>query len=303
MKRPLLHVGYHKTGTTWLQNRFFIPEYGYGKILDHDAVSALIVDAHESARDAERLVAAAAGAARRWSPDTVPVVSSEILCGNPFHGGAGGAENARLLAAAFPDARILITIREQKRMLTSVYMQYLSRGGTLPPEGFFAEENAPGYPRFRAEHFRYDWLIGLYRDLFGAGNVLVLTQEEMARDLAGFLAKLSAFAEAPRQDGFPASAARSGASHPEAAAPLLRRINHFRAGPASPEPALDLGGVSAELYRWAGGAARRPALARALGGRRPVTDHVTARFAGRFADSNQALGRMVPGLDLTGYEM
>jgi hypothetical protein len=34
-----------------------------------------------------------------------------------------------------------------------------------------------------------------------------------------------------------------------------------------------------------------------------VTDHVTARFAGRFADSNQTLGRMVPGLDLTGYEM
>ena len=102
-----------------------------------------------------------------------------------------------MLAAAFPDARILITIREQMRMLTSVYMQYLSRGGTRSPEDFFTEENAPGYPRFRTEHFRYDWLVGLYRDLFGAGNVLVLTQEEMAGDLAGFLAKLSAFAEAP----------------------------------------------------------------------------------------------------------
>ena len=303
MKRPLLHVGYHKTGTTWLQNRFLVPEYGYGRILDHDEVSALIVDAHESGRDADRLAAIAAERSGALEPGTVPAVSSEILCGNPFHGGAGGAHNARLLAAAFPDARILITIREQTRMLTSVYMQYLSRGGALPPEGFFAEENAPGYPRFRAEHFRYDWLIGLYRDLFGAENVLVLTQEEMAGDLAGFLAKLSAFAEAPRQDGFPARASRSGASYPEAAAPLLRRINHFRAGPASPEPALDLGGVSDALYRWAGGAARHPALARALAGRRPVTDHVTARFSGRFAESNQALARMVPGLDLTGYEM
>ena len=303
MKRPLLHVGYHKTGTTWLQNRFFVPEYGYGKILDHDAVSALIVDAHGSVRDAEPLARAADAGGATLEPGHVPVVSSEILCGNPFHGGAGGAENARLLAAAFPDARILITIREQMRMLTSVYMQYLSRGGTRSPEDFFTEENAPGYPRFRTGHFRYDWLIGLYRDLFGAENVLVLTQEEMASDLAGFLAKLSAFAEAPRQDGFPARTERSGASYPEAAAPLLRRINHFRAGPASPEPALDLGGVSAGLYRWAGGAARHPVLARAYGRRRPVTDHVTARFAGRFADSNQALGRMVPGLDLTGYEM
>jgi hypothetical protein len=303
MKRPLLHVGYHKTGTTWLQNRFFVPEFGYGKVLDHDAVSALIADAHASERDADRLATAAAGARAALEPGTVPVVSSEILCGNPFHGGAGGAENARLLAAAFPDARILITIREQMRMLTSVYMQYLSRGGTLPPESFFTETNAPGYPRFRIEHFRYDWLVGLYRGLFGDGNVLVLTQEEMAGDLAGFLAKLSAFAEAPRQDGFPARTARSGASYPEAAAPLLRRINHFRAGPASPEPALDLGGFSAGLYRWAGGAARHPVLASVMGRGRSVSDHVAGRFAGRFADSNQALRRMVPGLDLTGYEM
>ena len=180
MKRPLLHVGYHKTGTTWLQNRFFVSEYGYGKILDHDAVSALIVDAHGSARDAEPLARAAEAGGATLESGHVPVVSSEILCGNPFHGGAGGAENARLLAAAFPDARILITIREQMRMLTSVYMQYLSRGGTRSPEDFFTEENAPGYPRFRTGHFRYDWLVGLYRDLFGAENVLVLTQEEMA---------------------------------------------------------------------------------------------------------------------------
>jgi hypothetical protein len=298
-----LHVGYHKTGTTWLQGRFFVPEYGYGKILDHDEVSALIVDAHETARDAERLAAVAAARDAALEPGFVPVISSEILCGNPFHGGAGAAENARLLADAFPGARILITIREQMRTLASVYMQYLSRGGALPPECFFAEENAPGYPRFRAEHFRYDWLTGLYRDLFGARNVLVLTQEEMTRDLGGFLAKLSAFAEAPRQDGFPVRATRWGASYPESAAPLLRRINHFRAGPASPEPALDLGGVSDALYRWTGSAARHPALARVLAGRRPVRDHVAKRFAGRFADSNQALVRMVPGLDLTGYEM
>ncbi len=86
MKRPLLHVGYHKTGTTWLQNRFLVSEYGYGKILDHDAVSALIVDAHGLTRR---------GAARRGrrlggvtlEPGIVPVISDDPS-GNPFHGGA-----------------------------------------------------------------------------------------------------------------------------------------------------------------------------------------------------------------------
>ena len=302
MKKLLLHVGYHKTGTTWLQKRFFIPEFGYLGIFDHEEISRLVVDAHASELDAGGLAATARERIGVLDPDTVPVISSETLCGNPFHGGIGGAANARVLAEAFPDARVLITIREQIRMLTSVYMQYLLQGGTRQPAAFFSERGEPGYPRFRSEHFRYDWLVGHYRELFGAENVLVLTQEQMARDLAGFLERLAAFAEASRRDGFPASTTRSGVSQPEMAAPLLRRVNHFRAGPVSPEPVFDLGGLSDAIYRGVGWTARRPALSRVLKGR-PVSRHVAARFAGRFADSNRALAAMYPGLDLTGYGM
>ncbi len=134
-------------------------------------------------------------------------------------------------------------------MLTSVYMQYLSRGGTRSPEDFFTEENAPGYPRFRTGHFRYDWLIGSTATFFGR-NVPVLTQEEMASDLAGFLG-FPAFAEAPRQDAF-----RPGR---RARARELPRGGGAAAAPDQPLPGRPglagvrrSGRVSAGLYRWAG---------------------------------------------------
>ena len=162
-----------------------------------------MVDADEFDRRAEPLGALIAERAGQADDGTVPVISSETLCGNPFYGGTGATTYARTLAEAVPDAHILITIREQLRMLTSVYMQYISRGGTKRPEAFFLEENAPGYARFSAAHFRYHRLVELYRDLFGPDNVLVLTQERMAGDLAGYLATLAAFADSPCARGCP----------------------------------------------------------------------------------------------------
>jgi hypothetical protein len=301
MKKILLHVGYHKTGTTWLQRDFFIEKYGYTQIASHEEVSERVVDADEFDRRAEPLRALIAERARRVEDRTVPVISSETLCGNPFYGGTGATTYARTLAEAVPDARVLITVREQFRMLTSVYMQYISRGGTKRPEAFFLEGNAPGYARFSAAHFRYHRLVRLYRDIFGPDNVLVLTQERMAGDLAGYLATLAAFAESPVREGLPGKAVRSGQSYPEAAAPLLRRINHLRGGAASPEPLIDLGGLGDTLYRGAGKLAHGPAGRLLPAGR--VGAIARARFAGRFADSNRALAGMDLGIDLSGYEM
>ena len=261
----------------------------------------LVVDADEFDRRAEPLRSLIAERTCQVSEGTVPVISSETLCGNPFYGGTGATTYARTLAEAVPDARVLITIREQFRMLTSIYMQYLSRGGTKPPEAFFLEENEPGYARFSAAHFRYHRLVALYRDLFGPENVLVLTQERMAEDLAGYLTTLAVFADAPVRDGLPEHAVRSGKSYPEAAAPILRRINHLRAGTVSPEPLINLGGLGDLLYRGAGKMARGPA-GRLLPGSR-IGHHVTERFSGRFADSNRALAEMSPETDLSGYEM
>ncbi len=301
----LLHVGYHKTATTWLQMRLFRPEHGFRQIVTHQEVSDLIERPVDMAFDpapmraliSERMTDIAAG--------EVPVISSEILSGHPFQAGRDGAVLARRLARIVPGARILIGIRAQHRILPSVYMQYLLRGGTMPPGTFFEGTTVPGYFGFDPVHFEYHRLTALYQELFGARNVFVLTQESLARDMDDAARTLAAFAEASHFDGLRNSARKvQSASYPEYGTGLLRRINHVQAGTLNPVPIVRLGETPGGLYRVAGYLLKRPLLSSLLKDRRPVTDEVARRFAGHYAGSNAELARIaVHPLDLTGYEM
>jgi len=304
---PLFHVGYHKTGTTWMQRRLLVAAAGYAPAFGHEAVHRLVTGPHPLAFDPAPARSALADAAAAAPEGAVPVVSSEILSGHPFYGGRESAEFAARLAAIAPEARILLTVRAQIPAIASVYMQYVRRGGRLPAARFF--EGAPGiggFPGFDPVHFEYHRLVERYRALFGAERVLVLTQEALAADPAGFAARLAAFSGARGETPCPAGDRREGASEPQAAAAVLRRINAFARAPAGPDPVLDLGGAARLAARAAAAAFRSPP-GRALGalgaGGRPVTARAAARFSGRFAASNRALAALCPGLELPGYEL
>ncbi|OYX43968.1 MAG: hypothetical protein B7Z02_07245 [Rhodobacterales bacterium 32-67-9] len=189
----------------------------------------------------------------------VPVISSEILSGHPFFGGMGSGDYARRLKAIAPDAKILVSIRAQRRILTSVYMQYLLRGGTMSPKLFFAGDPELGFHGFRTEHFEYHRLIGLYRDLFGAANVHVITQESLKTDMDGTTRALAEFAGNSSFDGvLPTHRAAYAPSYPEYAVPLLRRINKFQKSVLTPAPAIRIGTTPNGFYRAAGFLLRRP---------------------------------------------
>jgi hypothetical protein len=299
--RPLLHVGYHKTGTTTLQLAYFTEAFGYGQLFGHDTVSERITECLDFGYDARAVAELAASRAAALKPGIVPVVSSEILSGNPHLGGRQARVYADRLAEAFPDARILITIREQKRMLASLYMQYLRRGGTKPVERYFDERPVTGYPTFSADNFCFDHLIGYYIGLFGRENVLVLTQEAMARDMRGYLTALNAFAGARSPTPIPDSLPRIGEGFPESGAWLFRRLNHFRNDSISDEPILDL--LPDRVGRAIGMRAQKGPFRALLGDGRPVTDFVNRRFAGRFAESNRRLAALLGDtVDLSAYE-
>ena len=65
-----------------------------------------------------------------------PVVSFERFSGNPFSGGYDSKEIADRLVQVFPDARVLVVVREQRSMIVSTYKQYVREGGALPPSKF-----------------------------------------------------------------------------------------------------------------------------------------------------------------------
>lgn len=300
----LLHIGYHKTATTWMQRSLFRPDHGYRQIGGHDEVFEFLVRPHDLDFDAAAARAALRPGLDRLGPGEVPVLSSEILSGLPFDGARESASYAARLKAAFPEARILISIRSQRAILASVYMQYVRRGGTMSPKRFFHHDPGLGYFGFDPAHFEYDRLLGRYQALFGAGNVHVLTQESLRPDPEPALRALARFCDNALYAGLaPDASGAEGASDPEYAVPLLRRVNYLRAGPINRNPAMPLGALGDLLFRGTGYLARRAPVKRLLGGKRPVSAEVRRDFGGRYAESNRRLAALLgPETDLTGYE-
>ena len=300
-KPLLIHIGYHKTATTWLQSRVFKPRHGFHEVLDHAAVFDAIIAPHpldfDPAPVRDRLAAARAAA----PGDGVDVVSLEALSGLPYDGGRESALYAERLHRIAPEARILVTIREQVAVMASLYMQYLSRAGTQSPARFFDERPYPGYTKFSHRHFYYDRLVARYQALFGPDNVFVLPLETVAADQCTSVGLLAAFSGNDRLD--PAAWAETrtrNVSYPQFAAPLLRRANHFRSDALNPNPPIDLG---AWPYRAIGGLARRLPLPAAIARARPVTEHLRRQHAGAFTESNRCLQDLLPHpVDLPGYQ-
>jgi len=302
--RPLLiHVGYHKTATSWLQKTVLLERFGFHTVMRQSEVFAQIIAPHGLVYDPARpraTVAAAQAAAPAGA--AVDCISLEALTGLPYCGNRESDAYARRLHAAFPQARILITIREQCAVMASAYMQYLFRAGTQPPRVFFDEAPPEGFFKFSTVGYEYDRLVALYQALFGAERVLVLPQETIAADQPGAVATLARFSgNAPLAARGWQAVRERGTSYPQFGVPLLRRVNHLRRGAMNPWPMLDLGAAGTWLYRGCGWVLNRaPAGWRR---RRPVTAHLERRFAGRFAESNRRLRALLgPTVDLGGYQ-
>ena len=306
MRQPLLiHVGYHKTATTWLQQALFTGRFGYRKVMTHEDVFETIVRPHGLMFDSAAARARIDRCSEGETETNVDVISSEILCGNPFYGGRESDQFARRLHEIAPDALILITIREQFSAMTSLYMQYLSRAGTMSAKEFFSDAPAIGYLTFAPEHLQFHRLVHLYREMFGPDHVLVIAKESIDRDLGGVIDRIGRYCgNGIRADLGGATVKRVGVSYPEFSSVVLRRLNHIRSGPLNMTPPIDLGLLSDHLYRGTGAFARHEMMMRLFDRWRPITTLVRARFRGRFAESNKALKATLGAeIDLTGYEL
>src|SRR5205823_14475513 len=102
-------------------------------------------------------------------------------------------------AAVLPDSRTVVVVREQRSMIVSTYTPYVKAGGPSPIEDFLHPALDQGWriPLFDFEYFEYHRLLGYYRSLFGADNVLALPYEQLVRDRRDFLTRIGEFAGRP----------------------------------------------------------------------------------------------------------
>jgi hypothetical protein len=199
---PLFHLGYPKTASTWLQKNIFNdPNFGFSspwempnaKSIEHFVLSnPYVFDPEQVYNDFQ------AGIEQAIASDTVPVISHEILVGDPLQKWDWSCQVANRIYQVFPQSRILILIREQRAMVLSLYRQHIKKGERMTLKRFLSLPAAwPGFrPGCQLEMLNYHHLIAYYQDLFGRDRILVWPFEQFKQDLVTSIQTFQTFAHA-----------------------------------------------------------------------------------------------------------
>jgi len=297
----LIHVGYHKTATTWLQSSFFprhpdlsvVGQYPdlAGQLIYPDG---LTFHADDARRFFQPRIAAAVAASK------IPVLTTERLSGNPHSGGYDSKTIADRLHDAFPQASILIVVRRQVDMAVSMYKQYVRVGGICTLREYLFPPLDGRIPLFRLEFLEYHRLAEYYASLFGPERVRVMVYEQFCDDPTSFIGDLCDFLDIRGGVSFPAHK-RVNESLSDSATRLKRRVNRWHGGdslfPVTPPVPRLTGGLFRAIQRFD----------RAILSRLPTTnlkDEAAGLIRDRFGASNRELARVF-GLDLAqhGYDI
>ena len=290
----IVHLGYHKTATTWLQKALF-PQATSHDFVPRVTVQQALLAApgmHFDPGEARRLL----GLEGRNRP---LLLSEENLSGYLHNGGLHGflaPEVARRIKAVLPDAHILVFIRNQFDICRASYAQYVSGGGTWSARRYFdSASKVHGAltrpwkaPAFEFEHFEFDRLIAHYDALFGRERVHVYPYESLA-DPAGLVARLQADTGLELEPG-PLPAGRANASLGAASQVLLRGVNLFtRQSVVNKDCLIDLPGGQGLRHAAKWLLARTPGLNRSPA-RLPGV--VRERIAAHYPASNRRLAAL-----------
>lgn len=189
----VLHVGYPKAASTWLQERVFTDEFGFQTPwpTNENAAAENFILRNLSGFDPAAVRKEFLAACRE--DGGAPVLSYETLVGNPILGQYKGFETADRLAETFPDAKVLIIFRAQEAYAYSAWTEHVRRGGATSIDDYLNDQNVPpGYRPFCPYEFlSFHDLIEYYHQLFD-NRVLALPMEaipsgEALTHMAAFL--------------------------------------------------------------------------------------------------------------------
>lgn len=198
MRRPLLHIGYHKTGSTFLQRGLFSEKAaGFSLVAGPPSLVPAFASVNGFAFDASETASFfMPQISRAFEEGLVPTLSAERMSGSPYRGGYDSRIVADRLAETFPNARVLIVIREQADMVLSLYKTYVRMGGpaSLTQYALSSYETWERAALFRFDYLEYHRLIGHYQTLFDPENVLVLPYELLRARPRRFILRVARFA-------------------------------------------------------------------------------------------------------------
>lgn len=205
----LLHVGYPKTASTYLQetifsNRAFGMELAGGK----ESRSYLIKWFRTDDQYLFNPLSIVQSMERLEEPirlrGVVPVWSEETLLGNPFTRHYDGAWTLSKLRSLRKPFKTLITIRKQNDFCLSAYREHLKFHRHSLRDFIGTGSEARSYQSIlHWEYLCFDIAVRRYRDAFGPRNVVVLPQELLNSNPDGFLEQLTSFVDIPKVPSAP----------------------------------------------------------------------------------------------------
>lgn len=162
----IFHIGYQRTGTTWMQKGLFPMLSDYLIFPDTRQWEIYFATSPEEVK----------GIYDEFGSDNtrdkVLIESEEGLSGGRFR---DYTEMARKIAWVNPDAKILINIRSQYTMFPSLYSLYVKKGGIMPYDV---------YVRLLLENRKLDYwsLVSTYLDVFPKHKVKIMLYEDLLDD-------------------------------------------------------------------------------------------------------------------------
>ena len=162
-----IHVGLPKTGSKWLQERFF------QCLSSIDGVNVLPFGV------------SLAGACRLVQKNKKNIISDEGLFGNIFCSDyLDSFRSLDGLSRLFPDAKLIVVIRDVQDWKQSVYNQYVKEGGSLSYTSFYNSF-------FNINRLRFSEYLSYANGLFDVGvfhyEVLKNNPSVFVSDICGFL--------------------------------------------------------------------------------------------------------------------
>ncbi len=194
---PLIHIGYPKALSSWMQKHLFIPANGFCIVLDPLTLQLSVINPTPFAfepRQAEEWIAKRLNETPE-SEKLRPVITSEALVGHTHCGGYNAKSNADRLKKLCPDGRVLIVVREQRAMIRSLYTSYVVWGMPHTIERILDPVRPHQSPQFNLDFLRYDLLVDYYQKLYGRERVLVLAYEAFAANPSEFLRRVFSFCQ------------------------------------------------------------------------------------------------------------
>jgi hypothetical protein len=191
MPRHLIHIGLPKAGSTFLQEWFarhpqlqyssgamggFHSIYEVARVREIECAYYVtsaeeLTSPHEDAGS----IPLDLGRRRGIAPEPVQVRQAAVCA---------------TLRALFPGSTVLLVTRGFRALQRSGYSQYVKAGGIQGVHARFAGQPGSRIPQPGYHHRHMDFLIGLYREAFGAENLIVLPYELLRDDQNRFLSVL-----------------------------------------------------------------------------------------------------------------